>query len=349
MGNETTPEQLPGTIIESFTLAIELVGYEVTHGPAQLTKVLQDPKVQAKIRESLEKRLNALQLKAMQQGRPVDAAQALEEVKSVFAADSLDAAKASLKTQLEQSGKYRQLKESLDKLSSSFKDHPVGFFYDEAEGVLLIVTVGIWIAGIAGAYVAATGDVDSVAAIGGKLAEQIEIPVVGKVSMGFADVDLKPSEKKYGAGVFARISKWKAVEKAEVKLTVQTKDEKVVAMPIAVETKIGLAPGWFQSFAGSYDPKNEKAIFSLGITGKNDQLEVQIKADYVHDKPAEKQSFGASGKVDWKPLPSVPMTISADAGFMRSTEMSGPGAFGGPPVQKTTNNVQVNLGLKVSF
>lgn len=350
MGDERKCTELPGTLIESFTLAIELVGYEVKNGPSQLTKVLEDPKVQAKIKEALEKRLGELQKKAMLEGRPIDSQQALEEVKSVFTVDSLDTAKDALKKQLEQSGKYRQLKTSLDNLSCKFKEHPIGFFYDEAEGVLVIVTVGLWIAGVAGAYIAATGDLDTITGIAGKLAEQVEIPVIGAVSLGIADVVLKPSEKKYDAGLFARVSKWKAVEKAELKVTVQTKDEKVAAIPIAVETKVGVAPGWFQNFAGSYDPINGKAVFSLGISGKSDKLEVQVKADYMFDDKLNKQSIGASGTLDWKPDPSIPINITGGAGYSRMwEEVPNPNILGGPTATKATNNVQVNLGLKVLF
>jgi hypothetical protein len=350
MGDERKCTELPGTLIESFTLAIELVGYEVKNGPSQITKVLQDPKVQAKIKEALEKRLGELQKKAMQQGRPIDSQQALEEVKSVFTVDTLDTAKEALKKQLEQSGKYRQLKSSLDNLSCKFKEHPIGFFYDEAEGVLVIVTVGLWIAGVAGAYVAATGDLDTVTTIAGKLAEQIEIPVIGQVSLGIADVVLKPSEKKYDAGLFARVSKWKAVEKAELKVTVQTKDEKVAAIPISVETKVGVAPGWFQNFAGTYDPVNGKAVLSLGISSKFDQLEVQVKADYMFDDKLNKQSIGGSGSFDWKPAPEIPINVTGGLGYSRMwEEVPNANALSGGPTTKATNNVQMNLGLKVLF
>ena len=62
-------EELPGSIVESFTLAIELVGSEIKNSPQLLTKILQNAEVQKKIKESLEKRLGELQKKALKAAR----------------------------------------------------------------------------------------------------------------------------------------------------------------------------------------------------------------------------------------------------------------------------------------
>jgi len=235
--------ELPGSVVETFTLAIELVGGQVEKSPESLARILKSPAVQKKIRESLEKRLGELQKKALE-GRPVDSEQALQEIKSVFTVDTLDATLSAAKTELEKSGKYRQLKTSLEGLACRFKNRPMGTFYDESEGVLLILATGVIVAGAVGMYVAATGDADTPLSLVSKLASAPTVTVLGKIDLGLTDVVLKSSEKKYDSGIYARISKWKAVEKAELKVVVQTKDEKVAAVPISVETKVGIVPGW---------------------------------------------------------------------------------------------------------
>jgi hypothetical protein len=171
-------DELPGSIVESFTLAIELVGGQIKNSPETLAKILKSPAVEKKIREALEKRLGELQKTALQ-GRPVDSAQALEQIKSVFTVDTLDAATAAAKSELEKSAKYQQLKSSLEGLSCRFKDRPLGTFYDEAEGVLLILTAGVMVAGAVGMYVAATGDADTPLSLVSKLATAPSVTVLG--------------------------------------------------------------------------------------------------------------------------------------------------------------------------
>lgn len=340
-------EELPGSMVESFALAIELVGGQVANTPQLLTKVLQNPEVQKKIKEALEKRLGELQKKALV-GRPVDSAQALEEVKSVFTVDTLDVTSKLVKQELEQSAKYRQLKSSLDSLKCKFKDRPLGAIYDEAEGVLLIFTVGVIVAGAIGMYVAETGDADTPLSAVSKLATLPSITVLGKVDLGLADVVLKPSEKKYDAGLYAKVTKWKAVEKAELKVVVQTKDEKVAAIPIAVETKIRLTSGWFNTFGATYEPVKKKAAFSLGITGGGDRLSVQVKANVTVEKENQKRSYGGTGEVKWKPISSVPVNVTGGFGVKR-IDQTMPNPLSGLPQQQSTTDLNVNVGLSVNF
>ena len=49
---------------------------------------------------------------------------------------------------------------------------------------------------------------------------------LGKVDLSLADVVLKPSEKKYDAGLSAKIKDLKAIKEAELKVVVQTKKRK---------------------------------------------------------------------------------------------------------------------------
>ncbi|HTN76352.1 MAG TPA: hypothetical protein VL096_13935 [Pirellulaceae bacterium] len=337
--------ELPGSIVESFTLAIELVGAQVKNSPELVAKVLNNPTIQAKIKESLEKRLGELQKKALE-GRPIDSAQALEQIKSVFTVDTLDATKTLVKSELEKTAKYRQLKSSLDSLSCKFKARPIGFFYDEAEGVLLIMTVGVMVAGAVGMYVAATGDVDSITGLAGKIAEAPSITVLGKVDLGPTDIVLKPSQKQYDAGLYAKVTKWKAVEKAELKVVVQTKDEKVAAVPISVETKVKIVPNWFNTFGATYEPIQGKASFSLGIVGGDDSLAVQVKANVAAED--KKFSYGGSAGVEWKPVASLPINITGGVGVMRNQqEVLSP--LSNIPTKTQQTDVSVNLGLTVRF
>lgn len=337
-------DELPGSIVESFTLAIELVGGQIKNSPETLAKILKSPEVQKKIREALEKRLGELQKTALQ-GRPVDSAQALEQIKSVFTVDSLDAVTKAAKAELEKSAKYHQLKSSLDGLSCRFKDRPLGTFYDEAEGVLLILTAGVMVAGAVGMYVAATGDADTPLSLVSKLATAPSVTVLGKVDLGLTDIVLKPSEKKYDAGIYARANKWKGVEKAELKVVVQTKDEKVAAVPISVETKVGITPGWFNTFGATLEPVQKKASFSLGIVGGTNEFSVQLKASVAAEE--KKTSYGGTAGIEWKPT-SVPVTFTGGFGVTRTDQkMFNP--MTGSESRQSTTDMNVNLGIKVNF
>ena len=254
--------------------------------------------------------------------------------------------KTLVKSELEKSAKFRQLKASLENLSCKFKSRPLGAFYDEANGVLLIMTVGVMVAGAVGMYVAATGDADSPLSLASKIIEAPSVTVLGKIDLGLADVVLKPSEKKYDAGIYAKIGKWKAIEKAELKVVVQTKDEKVAAVPISVETKVQIAPRWFNIFGATYEPVQGKASFALGIVGRTDSLAVQIKANVAAED--KKKSYGGSASVDWKPVPKVPINLTGGVGVMR-TDQSVRNPFTGMDTNKSQTDVNVNLGLKVEF
>ena len=48
----------------------------------------------------------------------------------------------------------------------------------------------------------------------------------------------------------------------ELKVVLQTKDERVAAVPIAVETKVRIAPQWFSTAGASFDPVQAKASFA---------------------------------------------------------------------------------------
>ena len=231
-------EELPGSIVESFTLAIELVGGQIKNSPETLAKILKNPEVQKKIREALEKRLGELQKSALQ-GRPVDSAQALEQIKSVFTVDTLDATTKAAKAELEKSAKYHQLKASLEGLSCRFKDRPLGTFYDEAEGVLLILTAGVMVA----------------------------------------------------------------------------------AVPISVETKVAIVPGWFNTFGATYEPIQKKASFSLGIVGGTDVFSVQLKANVAAED--KKFSYGGTAGIEWKPT-IAPISVTGGLGVTRSAKAACP-------------------------
>jgi hypothetical protein len=339
-------EELPGSIVESFALAIELVGSQVKKSPDTIAKILKNPAIEKKIKEALEKRLGELQKKATLEGKPIDAQQALSEVKAVFTVDTLDATGAELKKQIESSPKYQHLKSSLTGLSCKFKSAPIGFFYDEAEGVLLIFTVGVMLAGAVGMYIAKTGDADTPLAIAGKIAELPSIPVLGKIDLSLTDIVLKPSEKKYDAGMLAKVKDWKAIKEAQLKVVVQTKNEKVAAVPISVETQVKVTPQWFGKFGASYEPVQQHVGFSLGIVGKFDGLEVQVKGNYLEEE--KKTTYGASGNVDWTPYAGVPLKISGGLGASRIEEQV-PNMFTGMDTKKVSTDMKVNVGLKVEF
>jgi hypothetical protein len=339
-------DELPGSIVESFTLAIELVGDQIKNSPETITKILKNPEVQKKIREALEKRLGELQTKALQSGKPIDSAQALQSIESVFTVDAVDVITKDAKQQLEQSGKYRQLKSSLEGLACKFKASPTGAFYDESEGVLLILTVGVMIAGAVGMYIAATDDADTPLKIASKLAEMPSITVLGKVELGLADVVLKPSEKKYDAGLYAKVGNWKAVEKAELKVVVQTKDEKVAAVPISVETKVKVAPNWFNTFGATFEPLHRNASFSLGIIGKVDRLSVQVKANVA--KEDKKFSYGGQADLGWSPFPKVPLTMTGGLGVTRIDQQV-PIPMTNLDTHVQTTDLKLNLGLQIHF
>jgi hypothetical protein len=338
-------DELPGSIVESFVLAIELVGDQVKRSPQTIGKILKNPEVEKKIKEALEKRLLELQKKATLEGKPIDADQALSEIKSVFTVDTLDATTGELKKAIESSPKYQRLKGSLENLSCKFKAAPVGFFYDEAEGVLLIFTVGVMLAGAVGMYIAKTGDLDTPLAAAAKIAELPSITVLGKIDLSLSDVVLKPSEKKYDGGIVAKVKDWKAIKEAELKVVVQTKDQKVAAVPISVETQVKVTPQFFGKFGASYEPMQQHLGFSLGIVGKFDTIEVQVKGNYLEEE--KKTSYGASGSVDWKPHTAVPIKISGGVGATRIEEQV-PNMFNGTDTKKSTD-VKVNLGLKFEF
>lgn len=337
-------DPVPGSIVESLALVIEFTGSQIKHSPETLNRVLNSPAVQKKIKEALEKRLGELQQKALS-GRPVDSAQGLQAIKNVFAVDTLDATTKELKSELEKSSQFRKLKANLGDLSCRFKDRPLGTFWDERNGILIIVAAGVVVAGAVGLYVSETGDKDTPLLALAKLAELPAIPL-GIVDVSLADIVLKPSEKQYDAGLAASISNWKAIEKVELKIVVQTKDETVSAIPVSVEAKVGVAPGWFSTVGGTYELKEKKANFSLGIVGTTGGLSVQIKANVAVEE--KKQSVGGEGKVQWKPLPGVPMTITGGFGAQRVTQTL-PTAFSGGDTKQTTTDLNVNVGLKIDF
>ncbi len=337
-------DELPGSLVETMGLAIELVGGELKKSPDTLAKIINSPAVQKKLKEALEKRLGELQKKATLEGRPIDATQALQELGSVFTTDTFDATSAAAKKEIEKSPKFRQLKESLEGLSCRFKESPTGFFYDESEGVLIILAAGVMIGGAVGTYIAKTGDLDKPLAAASWAANKIKFDVLGKVEVGLAEVELKPSEKKYDAGLFAKVGQWKRIEKAEVKVVVQTKDERVAAVPITVETKVKLVPQWFGTFGATYEPVEKNVSYSLGITGTIDTLSVQIKGNYKEEE--KKTTYGGGADLTWKPATGVSITGGASAN--RVDEMLRNPVTGRDDASSKTD-VRVNLGLKVEF
>jgi hypothetical protein len=330
--------ELPGSIVETAVLAIELVGSQVSRSPATLLKVIQSPAVQAKIKEALEQKLSELQKKAMT-GRPVDSEQALQAVTAVFTKDGLDAAKKELKQGLEKTQEYKELMASVKSLQRNFKDRPLGIFLDEPEGVLLIVAAGMFIGGAAGMYIAATGDSDSVINAASQLAELPSVTVLGKIDLSLTDITIKPSEKNYSAGIAAKISGWKAIEKAELKIVAQKKSDKVATLPISLETKVNLAKSWSANFAGGLALNQQgidSANFSLGIESKAHGLSVQIKADASFTSDAQKST--GSGTVKWNVTQGVAITGGAQIGFEKDLKTSN--------VQKSYGG---NVGLSIDF
>lgn len=331
-------DDLPGSIVESFALAIEVVKSQVKNSPTTIAKILNDPEVQKKIKESLEKRLFDLQAKS-KVGRPIDSQQALEEVKSVFTVDSMDLITKNVKSTVERSYSFQKLQDSLRGLSCKFKESPLGAFYDEREGVLLILAVGVMVGGVVGMYIAKTGDADTPLSLVSKLAELPSITVLGKIDLGLADVVLKPSEKKYDGGLYAKMGSLGPLKDVQLKVVVQTKDEKVAAVPITVQTKINVTKGWMSTVGATYDPLSKGTQFSMGITGNpaGDSISVQLKANLTLSE--NKDSYGGTGNVTWKPVPGVGVT--AGAGVSRVFErMPDTGA------QTSKTDVNVNVGLR---
>ena len=338
-------EELPGSIIETMGLAIELVGGQFKNSPELLGKIINSPDVQKKLREALEKRLGELQRKSTLEGRPIDAQQALAGIGSVFGTDTLDATKAAAKKEIEKDPKFRQLKTSLEGLSCRFKESPTGFFYDESEGLLVILAAGVVIGGAVATYIVRTGDLDKPLAAASLAANAIHFTVLGKVDVGLTDVVLKPSEKKYDAGLFAKIADWKRIKEAQLKVVVQTKDEKVAAIPIAVETKVELVPQWFGTFGATYEPMKKDVGFSLGIAGTVDTLTVQIKANYKDED--KKTTYGAGTDLTWKPK-GTPFAITGGASASRVDE-SLRNPMTGLDDKTSKTDMRVNVGLKVEF
>jgi hypothetical protein len=337
-------EELPGSLVETMGLAIELVGGQIKNSPTLLANILNSPAVQTKLKEALDKRLGELQRKATLEGRPIDAKQALGEIGSVFGTDTLDATKAAAKKEIEQTAKFRQLKTSLEGLSCRFKDSPSGFFYDESEGLLIILAVGVMVGGAVGMYVAKTGDADKPLALASLVANAASITVLGKVEVGLTDVVLKPSEKKYDAGLYAKAGQWKRIKETQLKVVVQTKHEKVAAVPVAVETKIELANNWFGTFGATYEPVKKDVGFSLGIAGTVDKLTVQVKANYLEEDT--KTKYGAGADLKWKPKPGVTFTGGASASRIDESLRN---PVTGLDDKSSKTDVRVNVGLKVEF
>jgi hypothetical protein len=165
------------------------------------------------------------------------------------------------------------------------------------------------------------------------------------VDLSLTDVVLKPSEKKYDGGLMAKVKDWKAIKEAELKVVVQTKNEKVAAVPISVETQVKVTPQFFGKFGASYEPIQQHVGFSLGIVGKFDRIELQVKGHYLEEE--KKTSYGASGSVDWKPSAVAPIKITGGLGATRIEEQV-PNMFSGTDTKKSTD-VKVNLGLKFEF
>lgn len=346
MGNSCT--ELPGSAVETFVLAIDLVGYELKHGPEQVLRALESPAVRKAIEAALEKRAGTLQ-KQVLTGSPLDAQQGLAEIKSVFTGEVFDAATPEIKKSLEQTQAYRHVMSSVQNLKCKFEESPIGFFIDEPESILLIVTTGVLLGGAAAIYVAATGDKDTLAGLAGKIASKaLHVEVLGKIDLGIKDVVLKPSTSQYDAKLFANTSSWKAVPKTEFSVTVRTKDEKVAAIDIGVETEKAIAKGWTGNVAAGYDLTAKKYRFSLGIKGEDQGFTVQVKANYVSDPTTT--SYGASGDLGYKIPGNSGVQVTAGGSWTRTTTDLAPDALRNLPSRtSTSDNVQVNLGLKFSF
>lgn len=130
--SEKCTTDLPGSIVQTEILAIELVGRQIVNSPQTLASVVQSAAVQDKIKEVLQSKLRGLQQLALT-GRPVDSEQALQTLTSVFTKDALNAAKKELGNQIKKSQSFRELESSLNALKCSFKERPIGVFLDEPE------------------------------------------------------------------------------------------------------------------------------------------------------------------------------------------------------------------------
>lgn len=310
---DKSDKELPGSIVETAVLAFELVGDQIGKSPQTLARIIQSPAVQSKIKEALEKNLRGLQEKAIT-GRPIDSQQAQQAITSAFTKSGLDAVKKGVTKSVEQSAGYRKLHASLKQLTANFKDRPLGVFIDEPEGLLLIVVAGAFVAGAAGIYIAETGDSDGVINQLSKLAEKPTVKVLGKVELSATEITVKPSEKIYSGGIAASVKNWKAVKKADFRVVVQKKSEKVAALPMSVSAEVQLAPNWIgRSSAGLTLDRNgiADAKFSLGIESKANALSIQIMADATLQP--DLSTYGATGSARWKATQGVTVFGSGEA------------------------------------
>lgn len=99
-------------------------------------------------------------------------------------------------------------------------------------------------------YIGITGDSDTVVNSLAQIGGLPSVTVLGKVDLSLTDITVKPSEKDYSAGLSAKITNWKAVKEAQLTVIVQRKADQVASVPISVETKVNLAPGWSGNFSG---------------------------------------------------------------------------------------------------
>ena len=162
-----------------------------------------------------------------------------------------------------------------------------------------------------GMYIAKTGDADKplAAAAAGRQCRFDHRAGQDRPGPGRRGAQAVGEEVRRGAG--GQGADGSGSRRRELKVVVQTKDEKVAAVPIAVETKVELAKNWFGTFGTTYEPVKKNVGFSLGISGTVDALTVQVKANYLEEET--KTKYGGGADLTWKPTAGVAVTGGASA------------------------------------
>lgn len=216
-------------------------------------------------------------------------------------------------------------------------------FYDEAEGVLLILTVGVMVAGAVGMYVAATGDVDTVTGLAGKLAELPSVTVLGKVDLGLTDIVLKLFGKEIRRRSLRPREQVESDRESRAQGHRANQGREGRGGADLNETKVQIAPKWFNTFVRRWNRSKAKRVFRFGIIGGTDTLAVQVKANVAAED--KKKSVGGSVGVDWKPSPKSPLSLTSGIGVDtdsgRSEESVRQHAY-----TKVANRCQCELGAE---
>jgi hypothetical protein len=222
MGDQLT---VLDTTSETFVLAFELVDAETANLPDRVARALGSEDVQKAIQKALQDFADA---KLNATPTTVDVKDAMDLAKSV-ASSGGKAVADNVVEQIKKTNHFKDLDQSIKRLTAQLGQTPVGVWVDENKKWLYIVGVGAVIGGAAAMYATRKGDEFTKLLLPQLNNQSLSFKALGTLSgkVGLTSLTFTPSERLIEAKTFVEV-KWQSIE-VRVNFAVTRSDKTVTA------------------------------------------------------------------------------------------------------------------------